>query len=324
MVENAPLVSVIIPVYNRPDMLLEAVNSVLTQTWRPLEIIVVDDGSTDETTGQSDRLAETYPEVKVIHQENAGAGAAREAGRLVARGEYIQYLDSDDLLLPDKLEHQIAALRSQPECDLAYGKTTLLQQGREPDWTAWKDTGRYMPQIFPHFLWRRAWVTSSPLIKRELSDRAGPWLSLRNNEDWEYDCRLGALGAQLCFVDEFVSITRRHDSNISGQLPEKASLYDRAQVQQLIWQHAKMAGIKDSEPAAQHFASSVFLLARQCASMGMSKESEQLLALTGSIEQPLGKRLNLSVYRLITALVGGELATRFTQSMYNLTSRRSE
>jgi len=102
------LVTTIIPVYNRAAMLREAVASVLAQTYRPVEVIVVDDGSTDETAGVADELA--GDEVRVIHQPNGGPGTAREAGRRAARGEFIQHLDSDDLLLPHKFALQVAGL----------------------------------------------------------------------------------------------------------------------------------------------------------------------------------------------------------------------
>src|SRR4029077_15525036 len=117
------LVSAIIPVHNRPTQLREAVESVLAQTYRPVEIIIVDDGSTDETGREAEALAEAHSEVRVIHRQNGGAGAARETGRLAARGEFIQYLDSDDLLLPTKFELQVAGLRQHADCAVSYGKT---------------------------------------------------------------------------------------------------------------------------------------------------------------------------------------------------------
>src|SRR4030067_1283242 len=100
---NQNLVSTIIPVYNRSMLLKQAVQSVLAQTYRPIEIIIVDDGSTDDTTHTADNLALQYPHmVNVIHQTNKGPGLAREAGRLSAQGDFIEYVDSDDILLPKK------------------------------------------------------------------------------------------------------------------------------------------------------------------------------------------------------------------------------
>src|SRR4051794_34991926 len=117
------LVSTIIPVFNRAGMLREAVASVLPQTYRPIEIIIVDDGSTDDTPQAIRDLERHHPEVRGLRRSNGGAGLARETGRLEARGEFIQYLDSDDLLLPRKFELQTRALAEQPECGVAYGVT---------------------------------------------------------------------------------------------------------------------------------------------------------------------------------------------------------
>src|SRR5262245_52008268 len=117
------LVSTIIPVHNRPLLLQQAVASVLAQTYRPIEIVIVDDGSTDDTAQLITALAAGYPSiVRHLRIPNGGPGAAREAGRLMANGEFIQYLDSDDLLLPRKFEMQIGGLRENPKCDVAYGQ----------------------------------------------------------------------------------------------------------------------------------------------------------------------------------------------------------
>src|SRR5262245_59990256 len=99
------LVSTIIPVHNWSGLLREAITSVLAQSYRPVEIVLVNDGSTDETPAVMDAIAAAHSaEVRVVHQSNSGPGLAREAGRRTARGEFIQYLDSDDLLLPDKFQ----------------------------------------------------------------------------------------------------------------------------------------------------------------------------------------------------------------------------
>ena len=118
------LVSTIIAVHNRPLLLREAVASVLAQTYRPIEIIIVDDGSTDETGREAEALAAKHSEVRTIHRKNGGPGAARETGRLAARGEFIQYLDSDDLLLPKKFVLQVTGLRQHTDCHVSYARTT--------------------------------------------------------------------------------------------------------------------------------------------------------------------------------------------------------
>jgi glycosyltransferase involved in cell wall biosynthesis len=106
LAENV-LISAIIPTYNRADVVCAAVDSVLAQTYRNIEIIVVDDGSTDDTRARLRRYGDS---VRVIWQQNAGAAAARNAGVRVASGEIVTFLDSDDLWLPRKIEKQVALL----------------------------------------------------------------------------------------------------------------------------------------------------------------------------------------------------------------------
>ncbi len=112
-----PTVSVIIPTYQRAGFVGQAIDSVLAQTYTDYEIIVVDDGSTDNTrdvlTGYGDRL-------RVIYQENRGAGAARNTGIRAAQGRYIAFLDDDDLWFPHKLERQIPILDANPEAALGF------------------------------------------------------------------------------------------------------------------------------------------------------------------------------------------------------------
>ena len=146
------LVSTIIPVHNRPALLREAVASVLAQTYRPIEIIIVNDGSTDETGSEAEALASSHPEVRTIHRKNGGPGAARETGRLAARGEFIQYLDSDDLLLPKKFELQVAGLRQYGDCAVSYGKTRFYTYGDQPSRCGMEaDRGDGFRRCFRHF-----------------------------------------------------------------------------------------------------------------------------------------------------------------------------
>lgn len=117
------LVSVLIPSYNRGYIIGKAIESVLAQTYRPLEIIVVDDGSTDETRAIIDKFG---PAISYIYQENAGLAVARNTGLAAARGEFIAFQDSDDIWLPWKLQVQVALMRHLPELALVWTDMTAV------------------------------------------------------------------------------------------------------------------------------------------------------------------------------------------------------
>ena len=114
----APLISVIIPVFNREELILNTLNSVFDQTIRDrIEIIVVDDGSTDCTFDVLTRLKFPYGGLTVVRQSNHGPSAARNKGLAHARGDFIQFLDSDDLITETKLELQLKLLHDNPSAD---------------------------------------------------------------------------------------------------------------------------------------------------------------------------------------------------------------
>src|SRR5215213_6861613 len=115
---EAGLVSVVIPCYNQAHFLGEAIESVLAQRYTNLELIVVDDGSTDNTS----EVAYRYEEVRLIRQENKGLAGARNRGRAEARGEYVVFLDSDDRLLANAVEIGVRELEAHPECAFVSGR----------------------------------------------------------------------------------------------------------------------------------------------------------------------------------------------------------
>lgn len=305
---TADLVSTIVPVHNRAGMLREGVASVLSQTYRPIEIIIVDDGSTDDTARVADELAQTNPqEVRVIHQSNTGPGLAREAGRVAARGEFIQYLDSDDLLLPDKFEKQVAGLRAHPECGVSYGKTRFVEKGNLSEGAAWKRTGQEILSMFPSFLESRWWGTSTPLYRRNVTDLAGSWVDLRNEEDWEYDCHVAAFNVRLHYVVDFVSAERAHDGNrlSAGGSKDPSKLKNRARAHALILGHARRAGIGEDAPEMQHFARELFLLSRQCGAAGLTLESKELFELARDASgEARARGLDFGLYAFLANVVG--------------------
>jgi glycosyltransferase involved in cell wall biosynthesis len=312
------LISTIIPVHNRPILLREAVASVLNQTYRPIEIIIVDDGSTDDTPQAAAMIRLISPdEVKVLRVPNGGPGAAREVGRKQARGEFIQYLDSDDILLPEKFTQQIAGLHDDPDCGVSYGKTLHQELDGHPSYEPWKRTGERISKMFPSFLVSRWWGTSTPLYRRRLTDQAGAWLSLKNEEDWEYDCRIASLGVRLHYTDSFVSVQRSHGGNrlSEGGSNDPVKLADRAKAHEAILGHARDAGIPLTSPEMQHFARELFLLSRQCGAAGLKMESKRLFNLARDASlQERAAGLDFRIYEKLAQVIGwsgaGRLACR--------------
>jgi glycosyltransferase involved in cell wall biosynthesis len=301
------LVTTIIPVFNRPRMLREAVASVLAQTYRPLEIVVVDDGSNDETPQVADELAAKHPEIQVIHQENRGVGPARESARLVSRGEFIQHLDSDDIIYPRKFEFQVAGLREHPECSISYGWTRVrFADGRLKEVAA-KRTGEQIETLLPSMLHSRWWHTPTPLFRRELLDRAGPWLDLRVEEDWEYDVRLGRLGARLHYVPKWIAEVRHHaEQRLSGR-DDPDVLRARARAHRLIYAHARDAGVMPAAPEMRHYSRELFHLSRQCASRGCVEDAQMLFRLAREASGDRGSSSQFRLYSAATKIFGWRL-----------------
>ena len=188
-----PLVSILIPAYNSEQWIGDTVRSALAQTWVRKEIIIVDDGSTDRTLAIAKEFEST--QVRVVSQKNSGAAAARNTAYGLSSGAYIQWLDADDLLSPDKIALQMASL------DPTASKRVLLS-------SAWaRFIFRPSRAAFnPSKLWRNLspteWLllklgnnlymqTATWLVSRELSDAAGSWnTELMGDDDGEYFCRV--------------------------------------------------------------------------------------------------------------------------------------
>jgi glycosyltransferase involved in cell wall biosynthesis len=296
------LVSVILPVFNRGPMLRQAVASVLAQTYGHFEIVIVDDESTDETPQVIAELCGTDPRIRSLRRPNGGPGLARETGRAAAKGEFIQYLDSYDLLLPRKLESQVAALRADPDAGVAYGLMIYRDATGAVISCDWKPANQRATHIFPSFLLARWWETVSPLYRRTVTDAAGPWTALRLEEDWEYDARVGSLNVKLALVDENVGEHRDHpEERLSrGVGADPVRLHDRAEAHLLIAGHAINAGVEPATAEFQHFARELFHLARQCGVAGLTSDSRRLLQKA----RELGDRPDMRMYSRIARIIG--------------------
>jgi len=309
------LVSTVIPVYNRAAMLREAVDSVLAQTWRPIEIVIVDDGSTDDTPAVEDELVQRFHGiVRVLRQENAGPGVARQLGLESAQGEFVQFLDSDDLLLPEKFETQIAGLRADADADIAYGKSYASREGvRRPDPA--QRTGERFRTLFPALLQEPIWPTMTPLYRRTVLDRIGPWPRKRQLEDWEFDAQAAALDVQLHYDDCYVAETRDHGEARLCHLwrDDVNAMRERVSAYVALLAHAERAGVPQDSAEMQGFARSLFWMARCAGVRGLNREAKQLFDLARQTSSPV--RSDLKLFRIAVSILGWRLASLMAEKM---------
>lgn len=313
------LVSVIVPVFNRLGMLREAVQCVRAQTYRPVELLLVDDGSTDGTGELCEQIAAENPGwVRVVHRPNGGPGAARETGREHARGEFIQYLDSDDWLHPRKLEIQVGILLVDQEAGICYGPTREYRMGEPIQDIPSARTGEKLVVLFPTLLGGRCWQTVTPLWRRTVVDAIGPWTTLRHEEDWEYDARAGALKVKLAWCQEFLADFRHHTapraSKVTGDVAPM--LRARCEAHRLIYEHARSTGVETTDPFMQRYSRELFLLARQVGSAGLQAEASLMFALArDAAGEDRGSGIDFLVFEALAKIIGwkrlGQLALAF-------------
>jgi glycosyltransferase involved in cell wall biosynthesis len=191
---NPPLVSVVIPTYNRSGLLRLAIESVLAQTYPAIEVIVVDDGSGDDTPA----VAESFGDrITYIRQTNQGGAAARNAGLRVARGAYINVLDDDDLMLPAKIERQVQVLEKRPEIGVVHcGYYMIDRDGRKLERVTFLPDGTLEELIVLNPIW-----SGAPLMRRECIERVGGYRPLIV-EDWDLWLRICLAGYRFACVQE--------------------------------------------------------------------------------------------------------------------------
>jgi len=202
---ETPLVSVVIPVFNGARFLREAIESVLAQTYANVEIVVVDDGSTDETPA----MIASFDTVRGMRQEHAGQATARNRGVAAARGEYVAFLDADDVMLPDRLERQVAYLREHPECACVLGRQQIaVEAGVEPP--AWVANGGGDGSV------SELVQPMSALVRRSAFDRIGPFdTSFRFAEDVDWLFRAQDSDVGVAILQEAVLVRRIHGDNLT-------------------------------------------------------------------------------------------------------------
>jgi len=207
----SPLVSAVVVTYNKADVLGDSIRSILKQTYRPIEILVVDDGSTD---GTADVVRSFGGQVRYIPKENGGTGSARNLGIQESRGEYVAFLDGDDLWLPRKIEAQMAAFEREPDlAAVQCGAYTVDNQLKILETRAChprQDT------LWDFLMFRNLPAFAScVVIPKKILDRIGGFgMDLVILSDWDMVCRLARAGT-LRSVPELLVLYRQYPSNQS-------------------------------------------------------------------------------------------------------------
>lgn len=208
-----PLISVVVPAYNQAHYLAEALQSVLEQRYTNFEIIVVDDGSTDDTAQVAASFSD--PRVRYVFQENAGLSAARNCGLHMAKGEWISFLDSDDRFLPTKLERLAAEFVADGQLGLVAGQAIFIDgDGRTLD----QRVETPLPADPADLLLGNPIHVGSVLVRREWLDAVEPFdESLRACEDWDLWLRLALAGCPMRSICEPVSLYRVHGDQMTRE-----------------------------------------------------------------------------------------------------------
>ncbi len=207
--ESPPLISIIIPCYNGEAYLHQAIESALAQSYEPIEVIVVDDGSSDRSVD----IAHRYP-VRYIHQENRGVSSARNLGIQASQGACIAFLDADDRLRCDAVEAGVKALTEHPDCAMAVGDHVFITPGGSYLASSRKNPPsafHYEALLVSNFIE----VTSSVLFRRSVLDEVGLFKTeLRAAEDYDLYLRIAA-AHPICCHSAIVAEYRIHESSAS-------------------------------------------------------------------------------------------------------------
>ena len=210
-----PKISIIIPAYNAESTIKSTIESVQKQSFSDFELIIINDGSTDRTLEIVQEIKDSR--IKLFCYRNGGLSIARNRGIKQATGDYIAFLDADDLWTKDKLEKQLAVLEANPSAGVAYSQTSYIDE-----------QGNFLyncnPVSFENNVLGELLLTnflqngSNPLIRRQAIKKVGEFdLALKSSEDWDYYLRL-AIHYPFCVVPEYQILYRKTSTNMSSNV----------------------------------------------------------------------------------------------------------
>ena len=235
--EAQPLVSVVIPTHNSATFIAEALNGVFAQTYRRFEVIVVDDGSSDDTRGVLEAFGDR---IRYLHQDNQGPAAARNAGIRISRGEFVCFLDADDAWTPNKLESQVRFMETHSDVGLLFADAEECEgiTLQKPSILATMIFGadalsqQPLPEAFRKLVVENFVPTSTVMVRMSCLAKAGLFdEGLQNAEDRDMWLRLAATSEVAC-LPRVLATKRSHGANISSRtevaLRSRIKVWDKA------------------------------------------------------------------------------------------------
>lgn len=311
--DNAPLFSIIVPVYNRESLVLDALNCVLEQTYRPIELIVVDDGSTDQSAERvavwKQRHETPRFSVRLIQQENGGAGSARSRGLDNASGRYVQFLDSDDLLHPNRVERLTSVFESEG-CDFI--QTGFQSVDATTNQVLRLHHGNPNDSQYELALKGRLWANTLRIaLSRELAVAIGPWKAdMLCFEDREYMERAVSRASHAVALKDVLATARRGSSGVSSVARTREGRACRIYCEEQLAE--SLAFRHDASPQARSaFKSRLYGLALRSRASGWRELADQCGQLAETVEATLDYRGRLRRRVWKTGFVGCWLYNRF-------------
>ena len=319
-----PLVSVVIPAFNSGRFIIDTLKSVFEQTYNPLEVIVVDDGSDD---GTSEIISKVFGDkVKVIKQKNSGPSIARNRGIVNSNGKYIALLDADDLWLPEKIASQVEIMEKHPDVGLLCGNMANFdEKGREAVThfeRRRKDKDYFGDRLFVKDAFRKLYdgnfvSTPTVMIRRELLGKTGLFNpGFRFSEDYLLWLRFARV-SQVAYQKEAYTLRRKHTSNLTNDLGASVFIQPKffAQVEKEHGDYLRNLGLDISHRYAQAF----FLIG--CFKLHQSGDSQVASNFLKSFRYR--PNLRTAIYFLITAAGIGKLAIKLKRRLEKKASHNS-
>ncbi len=316
MLKKNKLVSVIIPFFNRFNLLKESIKSVANQTYSPIELILVDDCSHSKFNEKFlDQYKNDNFRIKIVRNEkNIGPGLLREKGRLMAKGEYLAYLDSDDFWDKRFIEKLAICLEKEKEVGMAYSKTLLIRTGG--NFLRNKNNNSYneiIPILFD--MHGRPWATGACLWTREIVNRIGSWTDSRIWEDYEYDVRAAIINNKIIHVPEVLFyVNMDSKEKISLVKNTKKMISDKASSILNIARYLRNSDFFNDKDIKKRIT---YYLLTSCATMSDNKSNKDMISNLFR-EYNLWKGGNLKLINAITYAAPPKLNSKIFRKIRQL------